>query len=531
MLALGFGRLSMRSVWFGLALLLISSQPPVFGQAREPFTLRVTSREVVVEVVARDKDGHPLGDLKESDFQIFEVGGQPKKLLKKISAFRIVDPAVDGSGTDASSGGFHITLGGGCAIKTTFHYQLAFQPSSAGWKSGYHEVLVVTSREHTMLSYRHQYYVGEMSMPGKPRVQNGANANAALQQAACYHSETPASISLMAHLVQTSPTDPLRYQLIVQPDSLAFASISDEVRRVQLDYGVCTFDVEGKALQYMHTSAERVLSSEEYGRVRATGFTNLMELPRQNDPALVRFVVRDRGTGNMGSIDVPTMSAKPVELTKAEMKEAQRWEAKHTTDAAGSLGSIVAKPGAMCGDVFEIRTDTRMLPPNGWSQDAIGSVYTYSLNEPYQFLPYGLPGVTSRPEWFGIDYYGEFWVSEPGEYRFMMTADDGAKLYIDDRLLLDEDGIHSPMKDGHAIRLTAGRHTLHLPYFQGTMHVALVLQVKPPGGIRSAGFWTACWSAISFSRSRDQVGGLHSQVGHSELRSLCEIEDSSNFCG
>ena len=456
-----------------------------------PYTFRVTTREVVVEVVARDRNNYPVRDLKESDVQVFELAKHSGKQSRSISSFHVVDPALEKTHADLSSGGFKISLGGGCVIATTFHYQLVFQPTSDGWKSGYHEFLITTSRPHVTLAYHHQYYVGEMDIPAKARVHNDSFADGALQQAACYNAGTPLSIALNAKLIQTASTDALRYSLVIQPDSLAFASISDAAqpdmaRRVGLDYGACTFDAQGKALSYMHTSAERVLSAEDYARVRVSGFSNVIDLPRQGDPILVRFVVRDRQTGNLGSIDIATALAAPIELAKSQKEAAKKWEEKHTkTDEPaqpiGTFGSILPKPNSMCGDVYELPGDTRMLPPDYGNLDAIGALYTDSLNVPYEFLPNGLPGVTSRPEFFGIDYHGEFWVKHPGEYRFQLTADDGAELYIDDHLLFSEDGVHSPLRNGRAIQLTAGRHTIHIPYFQETMHVALILQVKSPG--------------------------------------------------
>jgi hypothetical protein len=456
--------------------------------ADAPYTLRVTTREVIIDLAARNRDNRPVTDLKETDLQIFEIPKHSQKLPRKITSFRIVDPSVDETTPSASSGGFQITLGGGCAISTTFHYQLAFQPSSEGWKSGYHDILITTSRRHASLSYRPRYYVGEMNVPAKPRVHNGSYDDAALQRAACYHSETPFSIALKAHLVQTATSDPLRYSLVIQPDSLAFASLSDETRRVQLDYGACTFDGQGKPLSYLHRSSERILSQEEDSRIRTIGFSTLIDLPRENNPALVRFVVRDRETGNLGSIDVATNLAAPVELTKAQRESPKKYEPRQAEngginpvdDNVSYFGSIVPKPNSMCGDVYELPEGTRMLPSTFWDMDAVGAIYTYSLNQPYQFVAKGLPGVTSRPEWFAIDYHGVFWIKNPGEYRFLLTADDGAKLYIDDHLLIDEDGVHSPLREGHSIQLAAGRHTIHVPYFQQTVHVALFLQIRPP---------------------------------------------------
>ncbi len=377
-------------------------------------------------------------------------------------------------------------------MSATFHYELAYQPSPDGWTSGYHEVLVTTSRPHVRLSFHRRYYVGTIGVPARPKLRSNAEVDDELKQAACRHPATPPSIALNARLIQTASTDPLRYSLVVQPDSLAFTSISDEARRVQLDYGVCTFDRGGNPLRFWHTSAERVLSSEEYTQILAGGFSNLVDMPRSADPALVRFVVLDRETGNLGSIDVATAPLAPVDLPEV-LKAPKEWEAKQSeadrtrllSGTHGSFGSILPKPNSLCGDVYELPKGTRMLPSDAWNYgnniDAIGALYTYSLNVPYQFLTGGLPGVTSRPEWFGIDYHGEFWIGAPGEYHFKLSSDDGAELFIDDRLLINNDGVHSPVTGERSVNLSAGRHTIHVPYFQETQHVALILQVSPPG--------------------------------------------------
>ncbi|MGA2852363.1 MAG: hypothetical protein ABSE46_25435 [Terracidiphilus sp.] len=47
-------------------------------------------------------------------------------------------------------------------------------------------------------------------------------------------------------------------------------------------------------------------------------------------------------------------------------------------------------------------------------------------------------------------------------------------------LLIDDDGIHSPHAIEAGVLLDAGRHTIHLPYFQGPMYVNLILKVQPP---------------------------------------------------
>ena len=91
--------------------------------------------------------------------------------------------------------------------------------------------------------------------------------------------------------------------------------------------------------------------------------------------------------------------------------------------------------------------------------------------------------MTRRTEWFGIDYHAQFWIQNPGEYSFQLSSDDGSKLYIDDEVLIDLDGIHPLLTKEATTMLPAGPHTIHVPYMQGpATNVGLILRVKPPGG-------------------------------------------------
>jgi hypothetical protein len=321
-----------------------------------------------------------------------------------------------------------------------------------------------------------------------------------LKQAACYHSATPPSISLAAEPLQPDNSGSLRYQFIVHADSLAFISVSDQARQLQLDVGICTFDADGIPLYFMHSPIERELTALEYQRALVHGFQKQLEFLKQGDPASVRFAVRDRRTGNLGTISL--MIANPAHSAEAnnekeeaqKLRESQAIEDRKTKDlttdyiyaAKGpirSFGTILPQPAAMCGDVYELPQGVRTLP-DLWNFDPIGKLYAYELNVPAQNLTpaSAIPGVTRSAQWFGIDYYGEFRIETPGDYTFQLFSDDGAKLFIDENLLIDLSGLHLVLDREATVHLDAGRHSLHLPYFQGPLGLALMLLVKPPDG-------------------------------------------------
>lgn len=138
-------------------------------------------------------------------------------------------------------------------------------------------------------------------------------------------------------------------------------------------------------------------------------------------------------------------------------------------------------PAGLRGDVYYIPPYTTKLPEFRWLKP-VGSIYTTSLDVPPQNFLQGFPGVTERFEWFAIDYNGRFWIEKPGLYRFALTSDDGAMLYIDDELIVDNDGVHPPEVQRGRFRLTGGIHRIRVSYFQGPRdEVALILQVAGPG--------------------------------------------------
>ena len=146
-----------------------------------------------------------------------------------------------------------------------------------------------------------------------------------------------------------------------------------------------------------------------------------------------------------------------------------------------AFGTTVVIPGGLRGTIYPISPDSKSLPFFQLLRP-LGVIYTSSLNvTPRDYLE-GFPGVTGRYEWFAIDYSGRFWIEKPGQYRFELTSDDGSRLYIDDQLVVNNDGIHPPETRIGGSTLAGGIHRIQVSYFQGPGdQVALVLRVAGPG--------------------------------------------------
>ncbi|HJZ95174.1 MAG TPA: PA14 domain-containing protein, partial [Candidatus Solibacter sp.] len=139
------------------------------------------------------------------------------------------------------------------------------------------------------------------------------------------------------------------------------------------------------------------------------------------------------------------------------------------------------QPMGLKGQVYNLKRNTQYLP-DFRKLKPVGSIYTSELNVVPQPFDKGFPGVTRRFEWFAIDYTGRFWVSTAGVYRWSLLSDDGSKLYIDDELVIENDGLHPPQEQRGEIELHKGMHRMRVSYFQGPrMDVALVFRVAGPG--------------------------------------------------
>jgi alpha-L-fucosidase len=66
-------------------------------------------------------------------------------------------------------------------------------------------------------------------------------------------------------------------------------------------------------------------------------------------------------------------------------------------------------------------------------------------------------------------------------YRFALSSDDGSKLWIDGKLVVDNDGLHGPVEKHGAIALAKGLHGIEVVWFNQTGGAELKLRWALPG--------------------------------------------------
>jgi hypothetical protein len=166
--------------------------------------------------------------------------------------------------------------------------------------------------------------------------------------------------------------------------------------------------------------------------------------------------------------------------------------AEAQTDEQEVFGNNGWIQNAFTGDIYYLPEGTSQLPDFS-SLTSVGKIYTKILNIPERAFDSGFPNVTSRFEWFAIRYTGEIRIrqSQEGNYSFKLTSDDGSRLIIDNKVVINNDGQHPTSAVEGSIFLSEGIHQVTIDYFQGPrLFVALIFEVQPPGA----------WSFSAFNK-------------------------------
>lgn len=89
--------------------------------------------------------------------------------------------------------------------------------------------------------------------------------------------------------------------------------------------------------------------------------------------------------------------------------------------------------------------------------------------------------VAERKNNYALRFHGVLAIEKEGEYEFFTKSDDGSRLYIDEKLVVENGGIHPDQERGGKIKLTVGEHSIRVIYFEGGGNSALAVSWRGPG--------------------------------------------------
>ena len=82
---------------------------------------------------------------------------------------------------------------------------------------------------------------------------------------------------------------------------------------------------------------------------------------------------------------------------------------------------------------------------------------------------------------FALKFTGMLQITQPGRYTFFTASDDGSRLYIGDKLVVNNDGKHGMLEKRGRIRLARGSHPIVVTYFDNGGGDGLRVNWSGPG--------------------------------------------------
>lgn len=90
-------------------------------------------------------------------------------------------------------------------------------------------------------------------------------------------------------------------------------------------------------------------------------------------------------------------------------------------------------------------------------------------------------GLTDR---YAAVYEGALCVRDPGRYTLTLNSDDGSRLWLDGRLVINHDGAHSMSAKSVSLPLSEGLHDLRIEYFENAGDAGLEFSWTRPDGVK-----------------------------------------------
>ncbi len=128
-------------------------------------------------------------------------------------------------------------------------------------------------------------------------------------------------------------------------------------------------------------------------------------------------------------------------------------------------------PGVNGVDYAYYEGDWTMLPDFGVLKPLrTGRVYEFNLKD-----------IKARADHYAVRLTSVIEIPADGSYTFFTKSDDGSRLLIDDKDVVNNDGLHAEQEESGVVALKAGRHAIALLYFQSTGGQMLEVSYQGPG--------------------------------------------------
>lgn len=242
-------------------------------------------------------------------------------------------------------------------------------------------------------------------------------------------------------------------------------------------------------------------NGNEYGAFTGNGTYTLSEMKPGTSPengAYTLYAVTDCGTTSSPFTIVLDVGAAPPEMTLTRKKA----DAATITVAGEPHARVIIE--SVMENEKTIPLYSLLLDENGKGEITIdpgrkGFAATYyDTDEWTEPLFYRVDPVIDfkyedgspikdviKPDTFSMIWKGDLTVKEATQATFILATDDGSRLFIDDKMVIDHWGVHEPEEKTATVDLTAGTHEIKVQYYENLGWAAAHLYWQPKGSKRT----------------------------------------------
>lgn len=205
-------------------------------------------------------------------------------------------------------------------------------------------------------------------------------------------------------------------------------------------------------------STDEATIEELAGKVMKGGKGNWGEVPMNAHPDLqiddakkmVSYILSLDGEKPKDESYDPTLGIESIALTLSDNNENVIKEGEEDTQQAG----LAANAYKMEGWDLDFEKLKQNVPPV--MSGVIPAIHALKIED-----------IGNISTGVFITFEGNIAINETSNYVFRLVSDDGSKLWIDDKMILDNGGYHGFDAKDAEIYLTEGSHKIYIEYFQG----------------------------------------------------------------
>jgi VWFA-related protein len=177
-------------------------------------------------------------------------------------------------------------------------YTISYSPTHNEWEGEFREIKLKVNRSGVEAHYRKGYY----AMPEQPV---DAQARSASLVAAAESPLPSTGLGLTGRLMPSPSSSSVAVRVVVAPSEVSFAHGADGKWSAELSILVVLRDSAGNPAGHIAQTYQMNFPQDRYDQVHKDGVVLNVNVPVAGQPVKARVVVRDAGTGAVGSLDLP----------------------------------------------------------------------------------------------------------------------------------------------------------------------------------------------------------------------------------